>query len=89
MKFNFKVTLWDNITVDEEYEQEVFDAIKVGTVTTSADIIDLFDGLDIDFRYQEDTEKQMTIEQNGGKPTIKIFDDNNLFIYSNKKIKGE
>ena len=40
MKFDFKITTWERVTVREENEQEVLQAIKEGKIESAQDIFD-------------------------------------------------
>jgi hypothetical protein len=84
MDFDFKVTTWERVTVDQEDEEKVLEAIKNGTVTSSNDIFDLlYDSGNISCEILDDTTNKMTIEENGGVSTIEIIDDNGQTIFTN------
>jgi hypothetical protein len=83
MQFDFKVTTWERVTVNEKDEQKVLDAIKDGTLTCSSDIYDLFEN--VECKILIGLEEQMTVEENGGSSTIEVIDADGSTIFSNGK----
>jgi hypothetical protein len=83
MQFDFKITTWERVTVDQEDEQKVLEAIKDGSVTSANDIFNLCDNAD--YNILAETEEQMTVEENGGSSTIEVIDADGNTIFSNGK----
>jgi hypothetical protein len=73
MEFDFKVTIWERVTVPEKDEQRVLEAIKSGKVTSAEDIFQM--GIAADCDKQHDTDEQMTPQENGGCSTIEVMED--------------
>lgn len=87
MQFDFKVTTWERITVDQEDEHKVLEAIKNGTVTSSNDIFDLLcDSGNISCEILNDATTPMSLESNGGFSTIEVIDEDGAAIFSNETI---
>jgi len=82
MKFDFKVTGWERVTVPEDKEQLVLDAIKNGTVETSSDVYDLLDDDGVDYEVLDDCNEQMTVEENGNQATIEVRENGDV-IHNN------
>lgn len=85
MKFDFKITTWERVTVKEENEQEVLQAIKNGKIESANDIYDfLADKGDINIECEILTEvdEQMSVEDNDGASTIEVVDAGKT-IFSN------
>ena len=85
MQFDFKVTTWERITVDQEDEQKVLEAIKDGSVTSANDIFNLCDNAD--YNVLSDTSEQMTVEKNGYSFTIEVITNDGSIIFTNEKTK--
>jgi hypothetical protein len=84
MNFDFKVTVWERITVEEEDEQKVLDAIKNGTVTCSNDIYNLLSDSDnISCDFLDDTIEQISLEENDHQSTIEVVGDDGGSIFTN------
>jgi len=85
MKFDFKITTWERVTVREENEQEVLQAIKNGKIESANDIYDfLADKGDMNIEYEKltDVDEQMSVEDNDGASTIEVVDAGKT-IFSN------
>ena len=85
MKFDFKITTWERVTVREENEQEVLQAIKEGKIESAQDIFDfLADKGDMNIECEKltDVDEQMSVEDNDGASTIGVV-DNGKTIFSN------
>ena len=87
MKFHFKITTWEEVTIDDDQElqQEIFEKIKDGTITCANDIYNKIDH-DHATIYTETiggTDQQMTPEENNNISTIDVIDDNGNTIWSN------
>lgn len=80
MKFDFKVTTWERLTVPQEDEQRVLEGIKDGSITSGDDIY----GLNIDAECETlfETGEQMSVKENGGCATIEVLEDTET-IYTN------
>ena len=77
--FDFKVTIWDRVTVPEEHEEAVSKAIQSGEINSVQDVFNFLDGSgeypEHEFLY--DTDQQVTLEDNAGFSTIEILDKDN------------
>ena len=76
MEFEFKITTWECVTVDEEQEEKVLQAIKEGKVNSASDIFNLVD--DAYCEQLTETEEQMSVEENGGFATIEVREDGDV-----------
>jgi hypothetical protein len=72
MDFDFKVTTWKRVTVSEEHEQQVLDAIKGGSVTCANDIFGIVSS--VECKKLDDTDEPLTPEENGGSSTIEVLE---------------
>ena len=84
MDFDFKVTTWKRVTVSEEHEQQVLDAIKGGSVTCANDIFGIVSSAEC--KKLDDADEQMTIEDNMGASTIEVLNDSDT-IFENGNYK--
>ena len=85
MKFDFKITTWERVTVREENEQEVLQAIKEGKIESAQDIFDFLadkGDMNIECEKLSDVDEQMSVEDNDGASTIEVV-DNGKTIFSN------
>jgi hypothetical protein len=85
MKFDFKITTWERVTVSEEYEQEVLQAIKDGKIESANDIFDfLADKGDMNIECEKlaDVDEQMSVEDNDGASTIEVVDAGKTIFYN-------
>ena len=88
MKFDFKITTWETVTVAEKYEKEVLDAIKSGEITSSDDVYNYLEGKqdsDISCLYNIECVEQMTVDENGGCATIEVIKGLGDEIWNNAK----
>jgi hypothetical protein len=81
MKFDFKVTTWERITVDEEDVQQVLQGIKNGTLTSSNDIFNLIEGCESEIL--DEATVQMSVAENGGECTIEVISEDGETIFTN------
>ena len=80
---DFKVTVWERVTIDDDKVADVIERIKSGEITTSNE---LFDCLDDDCTYEgtiDDTMEQMTPEDNNNQSTIEVLNENGETIFTN------
>ena len=88
MQFDFKVTSWQRITVSQEQEEKVLDAIKRGEINTASDVYNfLGDEGDMNVNSETllETETEMTLEDNGGFSTIEVIGDEGESLFKNGK----
>lgn len=80
---DFKVTVWERVTIDDDKMADVIARIKSGEITTSNE---LFDYLDDDCTYEgtiDDTIEQMTPEENDNQSTIEVLDSESKTVFTN------
>jgi sugar/nucleoside kinase (ribokinase family) len=77
MYFDFKITAWERCYVPEEYQQEVFAALKRGEITSTQGVYDYLEqyGVDPSHEVLAETDTQMTVAENNGEPTIFVTDE--------------
>ena len=78
---DFKVTVWERVTIDDDKMADVIARIKSGEITTSNE---LFDYLDDDCTYEgtiDDTMQQMT--PNDNQSTIEVLNSDGETIFTN------
>lgn len=80
MKFDFKITTWERVSVPKAYEQTVLKAIKDGVIKTSSDIYLFLVGKgakheDIEFDVMEELSQQMLTSENEDRSTIEVVDN--------------
>lgn len=74
MKFDFKVTVWERIKVnDEEDQKKILELIKSGQITSADDIWNMGLGETAESEILSDTSEQMIVEENGGASTIEVM----------------
>ena len=81
---DFKVTVWERVTIDDDKMNEVIEAIKNGTIQN---LNDLFLVLNDDCSCEgilSETIEQMTVEENGNQPTIEVLNSNGELITTNQ-----
>jgi len=85
MDFDFKITAWERVNVNEEDEGKVLQAIKDGKIKSSNDVYEFlgYQTKGIDCHKIDDTEEQMTLERNNGYTTIDVIDDEGDSIWQN------
>jgi hypothetical protein len=82
-QIDFKVTVWERVTIDDDKLDDVIARIKDGTITSSND---LFDCLDDDCTYEgtiDDTIEQMLPIENGNQSTIEVLNGEGETIFTN------
>ena len=80
---DFKVTVWERVTIDDDKLDDVIARIKSGEIESSND---LFNCLDDDCTYEgtiDDTIEQMTPQENGNQSTIEVLNDSGETIFTN------
>lgn len=82
MNVDFKITTWERVEIAPEDEAKVLDAIKSGEVSTANDLIEFVENANYIGKIDE-TDEQMTPEDNGGCSTIEVLDDNGNTILTN------
>lgn len=88
MQFDFKITVWERVTVPSEKEAEILELIKSGEITSAQDIYDHL-GEDADLACIEklfDTETPLTVADNEGYATIDVIGDGGESLFRNGKI---
>ena len=86
MNFDFKVTTWERISVDEEHEQEVLQLIKEGTIVDVQGIYNLMEekgNANLDSEVLVEFTEQMSLTANGGANTIEVYGDNGELEFEN------
>jgi hypothetical protein len=84
MKFDFKITCWERVSVPQEHSQKVLDAIASGKVENSSDVYDLLDDIEQDLSCEKivDTDSAMSVTENGGNSTIEVYEEG-ILTFSN------
>jgi len=85
MKFDFKITTWERVTVREENEEEVLQAIKNGKIESANDIYDFLadkENINIECEILTEVDEQMSVEDNGGASTIEVVDAGKTIFYN-------
>ena len=80
MQFDFKITTWERIEVSEEFEQEVLDGIKDGSITNGNGVFNVDENAECN--TIDEVEEYMSLEDNGGASTIEVLEDGKT-IYEN------
>jgi len=80
MKFDFKITTWERVTVDPKHEKKILKLIKSGNIKSANDVFTYIS--DAECYKLDDVDVQMTVEENGGEATIDVLEDGES-IYSN------
>jgi hypothetical protein len=74
-RVNFKVSVWQTVTFDENHLAEVLAALENGEIMTANDLVgftsELGDNAETEFIL--DSEQQLTPSENEGWPTIEIY----------------
>ena len=86
MKFQFKITTWESVTVPEEHEEMILNKIKSGEIESSSDIFDELAELgDMNVECEKilEVDEQMTVLENQGFSTIEVLDNRGITIYGN------
>lgn len=75
MHIDFKVTIWDRVTIPKEMEKELVRKIKNGTITSVEDIYTTFpNNEDYTHELLHDTDEQMFPAENEGCATIEVHE---------------
>lgn len=80
---DFKVTVWERVTIDDDKLEDVIARIKSGEITTSDE---LFNCLDDDCTYEgtiDDTMEQITPEENDNQSTIEVLNSEGDTVFTN------
>jgi len=72
MNIKFKIAIWEEIQVDEDFREVIMEDIAKGKITSSKDLYALYPKACIHNEYLVDDETQLTQDQNNGEPTIEI-----------------
>ena len=83
MYIDVKETIWHRLQIPEQYQIKVFEMLLKGK--TYENVCKMLDdnGVDIGVEYLFDTCESLTPEQNNGKPTVELFDDNDISAWNN------
>jgi hypothetical protein len=86
MKFQFKITTWEEVTVPEYLEGQVLEAVESGKIESAQDVFDWLseNGHEVDAECSkiDDVDEQMTVEENGGQSTIEVLDDGKYIFHN-------
>ena len=80
---DFKITVWERVTIDDDKVADVIERIKSGEITTSNE---LFDCLGDDCTYEgtiDDTIEQMSPLENDNQPTIEVLNGDYETVFTN------
>tara|TARA_R110000765_G_scaffold228346_1_gene332002 strand:- start:299 stop:553 length:255 start_codon:yes stop_codon:yes gene_type:complete len=84
MQVDFKITTWERVEVEEDSIEEVQKAIESGAVTSAEQLVSEFNGVSFTGTVDE-TDEQLTVEENGGCSTIEILASDGETIWENGK----
>ena len=85
MQFDFKVTCWERITVDKQYEAQILAGIQAGTIKSSTNIYDLLNGENAEVEILVETTQQISLEENNYSSTIEVIGDDGDTLFTNAK----
>lgn len=81
MRFDFKITAWETVTIPEELQNAVLEKIKKGEINNSHE---MYDFLDVSFNFSDMNLKlnpnyteAITLHDNQGASTIEVVDESN------------
>lgn len=78
MHVDFKITIWERVTFDEEHNEAVLQAIKDGKINSANDlfnfIAEISGDMNVDCEKLDGTDEQMTPEENDGQSTIEVWE---------------
>lgn len=80
---DFKVTVWERVTIADDKLDDVIARIKDGTITTSNELFDYLNG---DCSYGgtiDDTIEQMSPLENDNQSTIEVLNDDYETVFTN------
>lgn len=80
MEFQFKVSVWENITVPDDIEKQVLQGIKDGSITCSDDIYNRFQNYVGGMLCETDVNTAYPIQ---GIGTIYVQDEEGKELFSN------
>jgi len=80
MEIDFKVTMWTRATINDEDKDRVLEALKNGEITNISDLYGFAE--DPEWEDLNETQEEMTVEDNGGQSTIEAIYDNET-VYTN------
>ena len=87
MYFDFKVKIWQRITVPTKYENIIFEKIKSGEITSGDSFSEVMAELDNDGLMSKEilykTEEQMEPIENDNQCTIEVLNDDKTTIWAN------
>lgn len=84
MYIDFKISLWERITVPQEIQVEFKNKVLSGQIKSPFDaFIHFGDKLNPDYEKLIDTVQMVNIDNNGGEATIQLFDKRHNLIFSN------
>lgn len=77
MHIDFKITTWERVEVEEEFQEAVREAVKSGKINSADELFDFITELGGDPRCDklDDVDEQMTPEENGGASTVEMFEE--------------
>jgi hypothetical protein len=83
LKFDFKVTTWERVALNEEDAERAIVAFSKGDITSAND---LFDGTYPSAEWEpiDICSEQMSVQENGGFATIEVLNHEGMTIYTNQ-----
>jgi len=82
MHIDFKISTWERVEIPEEYEEEIRAKIKDGSITSANQVFnyETGDGIiaDLQCNKLDDTDEQLSVEENGGNSTIEVWEKTSL-----------
>jgi len=90
MNFDFKVTIWERLNIDDaEARKIVLADIKAGKVTSGDDIYNhpyiLENDVEVTQEIIHETSEQMSVEENGGSSTIEVIDGQETIYFNGEQ----
>ena len=82
---DFKVTVWERVSISDDKLNDVIERIRSGEITSSSD---LFNVLDDDCTYEgiiDDTMEPLTPEENDNQSTIEAMTNKGKTVFTNYK----
>ena len=83
---DFKVIAWERCLISKNDAETVLEALKNGEITDSNSLYDF--AVQVEWETFTEVVNQMTVEENGGEPTIVAFNKNMNVIWDNSKQKN-
>jgi hypothetical protein len=84
MEFDFKLTVWERISVDPKDEKKILKLIKSGEITCALDIYNHVGDASRELLYE--TETAISPKDCNGYPTIDVIGDNGESLFTNSNI---